>query len=96
MVKKTISHPAEVASVTQDWSMLLPGQPVLVRHDDGRIFTATVEMKTRNSSAVWIISDDNRIRQVFGNREGIELQASIVLAGPTARVSDAREKNQSP
>lgn len=61
-------------SPAQDWTDLLPGQHVRVWLDDGANFTAIVESKTRTSSAVWILRDDNlNTRQVFGHTEAVHL-----------------------
>jgi hypothetical protein len=86
--KTALSGPAEVSFPTQDWTGLVPGQSVHVRHYHGQSFVAIIEMKTGNSNAVWIIRDDTRTRHVIGNTEGVEILPidETVHPHPTAEV----------
>lgn len=78
MPKKKKKNPSlgDEVYVAQDWSGLQPGQSVRVRAHDGSEFTATIEVKTQSSTAVWIIRDGPiRTRHVVGHSEGTEMFA---------------------
>ena len=59
---------------SQDWSDLVQGQRVWLRQPDGETVAAVVELKTSNSTAVWVIRDDFvQTRHVFSHNEGVQI-----------------------
>jgi translation initiation factor IF-1 len=91
--KESSSSREEESFLPQDWTDLLPGQRVWVRANDGETFAATVETKTHNSHAVWILRDDYvKIRQVFGHSEGVQLLPLEEADHLQPGIKDAREE----
>lgn len=94
--KKKTSEPLGRDFASQDWTGLLPGQPVRVRLNGGATFTAVVETKTSSSNEVWIVRNDNlNTRQVFIHIEGVQLLPILQADDPQARTSETQGRNKS-